>query len=88
MLKVQGTEGHSCFRADKVTLHLALNEDHRKANTTVCVLFLKKEKLQSQLSPKSYLQILPLDLLPFANSLFFQAAIFKPCADTGGGLCT
>lgn len=53
VFKVQGTDGHS-FKADKVTLHLALREDHRKANW-FCVLFLKKEKLQSQLSPKCYL---------------------------------
>lgn len=47
-----------------VTLHLAIDEDHRKANC-FCMLFLKKEKLQSWLSPKCYLHILPLDLFLF-----------------------
>lgn len=46
VLKLQGTDGHSCFKADQVTADLALHEDDRKANW-FCVLLLKKEKLHS-----------------------------------------
>lgn len=39
VLKLQGTDGHSCFKADQVTLDLALHEGDRKADW-FCVLLL------------------------------------------------